>query len=145
MQWRGDIVAATLPALEDREALICVVDDDEFARVGLGSLLRSMGYAVEAFDSATQFIASGRVSHASCIVLDVCMPRMTGPELQRRLKEEGHAVPIVFLSGQRDARIRERTLGDGAIDFLHKPFDEERLVAALDRALASAPQPRRDR
>ena len=116
---------------------VCVVDDDESVRESLPDLLKELGYDVEAFSSAERFLESGRATEAQCLVLDVSMPGMSGPELQRELQRRGIKVPIVFITAYADASVRPTLLERGAIDCLFKPFDETELIAALAAALSS--------
>jgi FixJ family two-component response regulator len=116
-------------------ALVAVVDDDESVRESLPDLLRELGFAVRAFASAEEFLASAFVDDTKCLILDVAMPGMSGPELQRELSRRRHAIPIVFVTAHRDERMRSRLLDAGAADLLFKPFSEADLVEALDIAL----------
>ena len=116
-------------------ALVAVVDDDESVRESLPDLLRELGFAVRAFASAEEFLASAFVDDTKCLILDVAMPGMSGPELQLELSRRRHAIPIVFVTAHRDERMRSRLLEAGAADLLFKPFSETALVQALDVAL----------
>lgn len=116
--------------------LVSVVDDDESVRESLPDLLREFGFAVETFESAEAFLASGRVAETSCLILDVAMPGMSGPDLQRELVQRRQEVPIVFITAHADqwsARLREQ----GAVACLRKPFSDTALRDALDAALAA--------
>ncbi|MDF2696516.1 MAG: two-component system response regulator [Labilithrix sp.] len=117
------------------EVSVCVVDDDESIRESVRGLLRSAGYAVEVFASAEEFLARDGLLGVGCVVLDVCMSGMSGPELQRKLVAEGVAPPIIFMSARSDDAMRTRTLTAGAIEFLQKPFDEDVLLRAIETAL----------
>ena len=112
-----------------------VVDDDESVRESLPDLLRELGYAAEAFGSAEEFLASDCVGRTRCLILDVAMPGMSGPDLQRELTRRGRAIPIVFITADADAAARPRIIGQGAVDCLIKPFSEAALLAALGAAL----------
>jgi FixJ family two-component response regulator len=116
--------------------LLVVVDDDESVRESLPDLLKEFGFDVEAFASARDFLASGVAAIASCLILDIAMPEMSGPELQRELKRRGCAVPIVFITAQVDEKVRARAIEAGAAECLFKPFSPTSLLAALDAALA---------
>jgi RNA polymerase sigma factor (sigma-70 family) len=118
------------------EATVCVVDDDPSARRGLIRLLRAAGLKTEAFDSAAEFLASGKCGGPGCIVLDVRMPGMTGPELQEELAASEYAIPIVFLSGHGDVPTTAQAMKKGAVDFLTKPVDRDSLLDAVRTALA---------
>jgi FixJ family two-component response regulator len=116
-------------------ALISVVDDDESVREALPDLLRECGFAVRAFSSADDFLTSDAVGETRCLILDVAMPGMTGPELQQELARRRQAIPIVFITATRDESLRPRLLGQGAVDCLMKPFSEAALLQAVDAAL----------
>jgi FixJ family two-component response regulator len=118
---------------------IYVVDDDASVREALRGLLRSAGLRAEVFGSATEFLASGRVSDAACLILDVRMPGMGGLELQEELIGSSRRVPIIFITAHGDEDARSRALERGAIDFLQKPFSDDALLDAIGAALASPP------
>jgi FixJ family two-component response regulator len=121
---------------EDQPQLLSVVvDDDESVRESLPDLLREFGFAARAFASAQEFLSSGCVDETGCLILDVAMPGMSGPELQRELKRLGRAIPIVFITGQKDEAIRAQVLRQGAAGFLLKPFSDAALLAAIKTAL----------
>ena len=88
--------------------LLSVVDDDESVRESLPDLLREFGFAARAFSSAEEFLSSGCVDETSCLILDIAMPGMTGPELHQELKRRGQEIPVIFITGQRDETIRAR-------------------------------------
>jgi FixJ family two-component response regulator len=115
--------------------LVSVVDDDESVRESLPDLLRQFGYTVQAFSSAEEFLGSGYGSQTRCLILDVAMPGMTGPELQRELIARGQEIPIVFITAHRDDTIRPRLLAQGAVECLFKPFSETALREAIDAAI----------
>jgi len=117
------------------EALISVVDDDDSIRESLQGLLESIGFAVETFPSAQAFLDSGCHTRTDCLILDVRMPGMRGPELQRELSRRKWHIPIVFITAHGDEDIRPRVLCDGAVDCLLKPFSEEALLRAIRTAL----------
>lgn len=119
-------------------ALVVVVDDDESVRESLPDLLREFGYAVRAFSSAEEFLASDCVGQTRCLVLDITMPGMSGPELQRELRRRRQEMPIVFITAHEDETVRPRLLQQGAVECLFKPFSETALRAALDTALRVA-------
>jgi FixJ family two-component response regulator len=116
-------------------ALISVVDDDDSIRESLRGLLESLGFAVETFPSAQTFLASMRLASTDCLILDVRMPGMRGPELQRELFRLGYDIPTVFITAHGDEDIRPRVLSDGAVDCLLKPFSEAALLGAIRKAL----------
>ncbi|CAM0999621.1 Two-component system response regulator [Rhodanobacter sp. Root179] len=115
--------------------LVSVVDDDESVRESLPDLLREFGFAVEAFASAEAFLASGHVGTTRCLILDIAMPGMSGPDLQLELIRRGHAIPIIFITAHGDAADRPRLIRQGAVDCLFKPFSEAALLRALGAAL----------
>jgi FixJ family two-component response regulator len=117
--------------------LVAVIDDDNSVRESSESLLRSAGFAARVFDSAEQFLNSPYVRKAACLVLDVRMPGMSGPELRRNLLLEGYDVPVIFITAATDEEARARELTNGAVAYLTKPFDEEELLSAIHRALKS--------
>ena len=114
---------------------VCVVDDDESVREALPDLLRELGFTVEAFASANEFLASAIVDETRCLILDIAMPGMSGPELQRLLRSRGQNVPIVFITAHADRDVRPRMLEQGAVECLFKPFSESALLGAIDAAL----------
>jgi FixJ family two-component response regulator len=120
---------------QDKRPLLSVVDDDESVRESLPDLLREFGFAGQAFSSAEEFLSSGCLDKTSCLILDIAMPAMNGPELQQELKRRGKEIPIIFITGQRDEAIRARVLKQGAVGFLLKPLDDDALVAAIKTAL----------
>jgi len=116
---------------------IWVVDDDSAERQGLARLLTAGGFAVETFASALEFLGHPRTSEAACMLLDVCMPGMTGPELQVRMRVSGLSVPVVFLTGLGDVSTAVAAMKLGAIDYLLKPVDDKVLMDTVRRAVAS--------
>jgi len=118
--------------------LICVIDDDKDAREGIGDLLGSVCYTIAAFATAEEFLLSASVHHAACVVSDVQMPGISGPDLQDLLIEDGHRVPTIFVTAFPDERIRHRVLAAGAVGFLKKPFEEKLLIDCLATALADS-------
>jgi FixJ family two-component response regulator len=118
-------------------SLVSVVDDDESVRESLPDLLREFGFAVQAFASAEEFLASDYVDRTRCLVLDVAMPGMCGPDLQRELTLRRREIPIVFITAHGDETIRPRVLEQGAVECLLKPFSETALREALNAALSS--------
>ena len=114
-------------------ALVSVVDDDASVRESLPDLLRVLGYEVEAFSSAEEFLMSGH-TRSRCLILDITMPGMSGPELFRELRRRRQAIPVVFITGMRDGTIRSRVIEQGAVDCLFKPFSETTLHEAIKAA-----------
>lgn len=117
--------------------LVSIVDDDESVRESLPDLLREFGFRAEAFSSAEQFLGSTVVNETDCLVLDVYMPGMTGPDLERELARRGQSIPIVFITAPRDETVRPILLKKGSAGCLFKPFSDTALQKALDLALAS--------
>jgi FixJ family two-component response regulator len=115
--------------------LVSVVDDDESVRESLPDLLRELGFTVQAFSSAEEFLVSDYIGQTSCLVLDISMPGMTGPDLQRELTLRRQEIPIIFITAHRDETIRPRMLKRGAVECLFKPFSETALLEALNAAL----------
>ena len=115
--------------------LISVVDDDESVRESLPDLLREFGFAARAFSSAEEFLASDCVGQTRCLVLDIGMPGMTGPELQQELARRRQEIPIIFITAHADEAVRPRLLERGAVECLPKPFSEAALLTALNAAL----------
>ncbi len=118
------------------EPTVFIIDDDPSARRGLTRLVRAAGKNVEAFASAGDFLASGRIDGPGCIVLDVRMPEMTGPELQAELSKTVYSMPIIFLSAHEDVETTAEAMKQGAVDFLTKPVDGDDLLDAIRVALA---------
>jgi len=116
-------------------SLVSVVDDDQSVRESLPDLLREFGFAVRAFSSAEEFLASDCVDQTKCLLLDIAMPGMTGHDLQRELRARQQEIPIVFITAQRDETVRPRVLEHGAVECLSKPFSDTALLQALNAAL----------
>jgi FixJ family two-component response regulator len=115
--------------------LVSVVDDDESVRESLPDLLREFGFSAQAFSSADEFLRSDRIGDTRCLILDVAMPGMTGPDLQQELARRGRHIPIVYITAHRDETVRPRLLEQGAVECLFKPFSETALHEALRSAL----------
>jgi len=116
--------------------LLSVVDDDEMLRESLPDLLREFGFAARAFSSGPEFLSSDYVGDTRCLILDVAMPGMSGLDLQDELKRRGQAIPIIFITGQKDEDIRKRAFRQGAVKFLYKPFSDSALLDAVNTALS---------
>jgi FixJ family two-component response regulator len=121
--------------MSPKPSLVSVVDDDESIREALPDLLRQFGFAAEAFASAEAFLASEFVSETSCLLLDVAMPGMSGPDLQQELTRRRQKIPIVFITAYGDASVLRRLLGRGAVRCLVKPFSDAALLDAVGAAL----------
>ena len=113
---------------------VVVIDDDESVRRAVGRLLRSAGLCARTFGSAEEFVQAGGPSAPSCLILDVHLPGLSGPQLWARLHAEGRAAPAVYISADSDDRLREAAMGAGAVAFLAKPFDDRELLDAVARA-----------
>ena len=116
-------------------SLVSVVDDDESVRESLPDLLAQLGFVAQAFSSAEAFLASDVVTETSCLLLDVAMPGMSGPELQEELLRRRYAIPIVFVTATGDRTVRPRVIAQGAVECLFKPFSETALLDAINAAL----------
>src|ERR1700722_6296567 len=117
--------------------LVSVIDDDQPVRESLPHLLKGFGFAVRAFSSAEEYLASDLVSQSKCLVLDINMPAMSGPELFQELKRLGWQTPVVFITAQRDEAARSQLLEQGATACLFKPFSGTALRAAINAALGN--------
>ena len=117
--------------------VISIIDDDASVRAATNNLLRSLGYNVNMFVSAEEFLRSAHFNDTSCVIADVQMPTMSGVDLQARLLTQGHRVPFIFITAFPEETIRARALTAGAIGFLTKPFDKLALIKCLDAALES--------
>jgi len=117
--------------------LVSVVDDDESVRESLPDLLGEFGFAARAFSSAEEFLASDCIDQTRCLILDVAMPGMSGPELQGELKVRRREIPIVFITGEREETVRPQVLEKGSIACLFKPFSDTALLEAVNSALHS--------
>ena len=129
MRSPGERPMTTIPSL------VSVVDDDQSVRESLPDLLREFGYAARAFSSAEEFLASGVVDVTRCLILDIAMPGMSGPELQRELTRRRSGIPIIFITALGDETVRPRVLAHGAVECLFKPFSETALLGALNAAI----------
>jgi FixJ family two-component response regulator len=116
-------------------SLVSIVDDDESVRESLPDLLKVGGFRVQAFSSAEEFLASGLVGETKCLILDVAMPGMTGPDLHRELRRRRYEIPIVYVTAQKDETVRPRMLEQGAVECLFKPFSDRALLNAVATAL----------
>jgi two-component system response regulator FixJ len=121
----------------DKNETVFVVDDDPDVRDSLSVLLSSADFQVETFDSARAFLASDALGRAGCLVADVRMPDMDGLELQEELGRRKSKLPVIIITGHGDVPLAVRAMKAGAVDFLEKPFEEERLIAAIKRAMTA--------
>ena len=120
-----------------KKLLVSVVEDDRFFRDSMGRLVRSLGYTVEVFPSAADFLASPRLAKTACLIADVHMPAMTGGELYRHLIDAGRAIPTILVTAYPNDVDRIRALNDGVVCYLRKPVDEQHLKRCLHAALTS--------
>jgi FixJ family two-component response regulator len=112
-----------------------VVDDDEMLRESLPDLLREFGFAARAFSSGQEFLSSEYLDETKCLILDVAMPGMSGLDVQRELNRRGQAIPVIFITGQKDEDVRKQAFRQGAVKFLYKPFSDSALLDAVNAAL----------
>ena len=119
-------------------SLVSVVDDDQSVRESLPDLLKELGFVVQAFASAEEFLVSDCVDQTRCLILDVAMPGMSGPDLQRALAQRGQEIPIVYITAHKDEAVRPRLLEQGAVECLFKPFSDTALLEAVNAALRVA-------
>ena len=129
----GEAHPSSMCAIEHR--LVGIVDDDESVRESLPDLIKEFGSAARAFSSAEEFLASDCVDETSCLILDIALPGMSGPELHQELMRRGREIPTIFITGQSDNMIRDRVLKQGAVGFLRKPFSDDNLLAEIKKAL----------
>jgi FixJ family two-component response regulator len=127
-----------------KNALVSIVEDDRSFRESMCRLMRSLGYMVESFSSATEFLASPRLAETACLIADIHMPVMTGFELYRRLIDVGHAIPTILLTAFPNEVDRAHALNDGIVCYLRKPIDEEHLTQCVCAALNSGAPPEAD-
>ena len=119
----------------ETRSLVSIVDDDESVRESLPDLLRQFGFATQAFSSAEAFLASACVTETRCLILDIAMPGMSGPQLQQELLRRRHYIPIVFITASDDRDVRLRLIAAGAVECLFKPLTDTALLDALNQAV----------
>jgi FixJ family two-component response regulator len=117
--------------------MISIIDDNDSVRDSLQRLMRSVGFAVNVFASAEEFLDSDRLRYTDCLILDVRLPGMNGLELQRHLAASHSEIPIIFITSYEDDELRARALNAGALDYFLKPFNDEDLLDAIEAALKS--------
>jgi FixJ family two-component response regulator len=120
-----------------KASLVSIVEDDRFFRESMRRLMRSLGYSVEAFPTAADFLASPQLAETACLIADVHMPAMTGLALHRHLIDAGYAIPTILVTAYPDRDVRVRALTDGVVCYLRKPIDQEHLVRCIHAALHS--------
>ena len=123
----------------DVNARISIVDDDVLVRRALGRFCRLSGFAVELFESAEDFLEAKNADETDCLILDVHLPGRSGLQLQRELQAAGKRVPIVFVTAYEDEQSRNQAIQTGAVEFLQKPLDNERLLKVIQKALHPSP------
>ncbi|QQS54731.1 MAG: response regulator transcription factor [Candidatus Competibacteraceae bacterium] len=114
---------------------VFLIDDDQAVRDAVGLLLRATGLSVESFASAADFLKSDGIRRPGCLLLDVRMPGMSGLDLQKQLQDQGHRIPIIFMTGHGDVPMATRAMKAGAFDFIEKPFQGQTLLARVREAL----------
>ena len=117
--------------------IVAAVDDDFRVRESIESLLESAGYSPVLFSSAEEFLESGTLAAATCVITDVRMPGMDGIELQRRIRLERPTLPVILISAHYNAEVRQTAMDEGAADFLYKPFDATQLLQTIQLALTN--------
>jgi FixJ family two-component response regulator len=125
------------------QTLVAIVDNDESVRESLPYLIRVLGFSIRVFSSAEEFLASGCVGQTRCLILDVAMAGMSGPDLQQELTRRGHRIPIIFITAQNDERLRAHVLEQGAVECLFKPFSDKAMLEALTAAVRGSAIPGR--
>jgi len=118
--------------------IVAAVDDDFRVRESIESLLESAGFEPKLFSSGEEFLASGTLAAAICVITDVRMPGMDGIELQRRIRMERPTLPVILISARHNDAIRQQAIDEGAVDFLYKPFDAAYLLKAVQLAVNNA-------
>ena len=121
--------------IDRTSGLIAIIDDDEAMQDSLRDLMEAAGLVAQCFGSAEEFLESDLHTRAACLIVDIRMPKMSGLQLQARLKEEECNIPIIFITAHGDARMRIRAMREGAVEFLAKPFDHHLLLKRVRAAL----------
>jgi len=124
-----------------KRSLVSVVEDDQFFRGSMRRLMRSLGFEVETFATAGDFLASPRLGETACLIADVNMPVMTGVELYKHLIDSGHVIPTILVTAYADQDVGSRALKDGVLCYLRKPVDENHLRRCLHAALEGRERP----
>src|SRR6266853_1441868 len=121
----------------EKTNMVAIVDDDELMRSALQGLLKTVGLPAQAFASAEEFLNSGQHHQIACLIADIRMPGMSGLELQAKLNAERCKIPIIFITGHNDEKMRMQALRAGAVEFLAKPFNDDALLESVRAALES--------
>lgn len=117
--------------------MICIIDDDPWARSGLEELVLALGFPARTFESVEKFVESDAIPDTKCVITDVQMPGLSGLDLQSRLRCDGHRTPVIFVTAYPNDTYRARAFANGAVGFLTKPFDDRLLIDCLQRAMAA--------
>jgi FixJ family two-component response regulator len=125
----------TTMAIQAKAKLVAVVDDDDLVRSAVEGMLKSVGLPSQAFASAEEFLESGQQQQTACLIADICMPGMSGLELQAKLNAEHCRIPTIFITAHGDTRMRMQALRAGAVEFMAKPFDDGVLLESVRAAL----------
>ncbi len=125
--------------IQRKTQLIAIVDDDESVRSAIVGLLKSAGLKTRSFASAEEFLLSGQHGETACLITDICMPGMSGLELQAKLAEDHCRIPIIFITAYGDTRMRMQAMRAGAVEFLGKPFEDQVLLESVRAALETSP------
>ena len=136
--WRSTPIMET--ATRSDKPLVSIIDDDVWARTGIGELVRSLGYTVSTFESAEDFLVSDCVENSACVITDLQMSNMTGLELQRQLRALGHGMPIIFITAFPSEAHRAQAIEAEVTGFLTKPLDGRSLIECLSRAIGIGPR-----
>src|ERR1700726_3274821 len=121
--------------MKEAESIVFIIDDDALYRASTERLLRSVGFSVQSFQSARDFVSSQRPNVPSCLILDVRLPGLSGLDLQRELAEAGVHLPIIFVTGHGDIPMSVQAMKAGAVEFLTKPFRDQSLLDAIRQAI----------
>ena len=124
-------------ATKDKPRLVAIVDDDESIRSSLLGLMKAMDFRSQAFESAEEFLKSGAQGNTACLITDIRLPGISGLELQSKLNADHHRIPIIFITGHGDEKVRMQALRAGAVEFLMKPFDDQAMIDSIRAALES--------
>jgi FixJ family two-component response regulator len=136
------LAANAAEARSQAKNVISVIDDDEDVRISMASLMESLGFTIEAFPSAVDFLASDTVRRTHCLIADVHMPRMTGLELHRHLRQSGYSIPTILITAYPDDSVRNQALDQGVICYLSKPVEQDDLLECVRSALERTGQDR---
>ncbi len=128
--------------MEQKDITVFIVDDDDSVRRSLNRLIKFAGFKAMTFGSAQEFIESGQYLSSGILILDMCMPKMSGLELQKRLVDSGSDMPIIFITAHEDIQARQKALEAGAVDFFLKPFEDQALLDTIQWAPSSHSSPK---